>query len=291
LRGVIACPSFYYPHRLDAIAVEAYGHPPDFDLRADASVRTEARRLREKLDAYYETEGRDDPVRILFPKGGYAPTFVEAGSAGGANRIRAILAVAALGVAAAGAPAIWLSLASERMPAKPRVAVMPFEDRTAGEEGLALAMSESVLAKLTRTDGVMVLSRSSIFRVRESPTSLRELAAGLDADYLVGGDVDRSGDSLRLTARLVRANDEKEVWTDSFDFSRSDVFEAQDQLSARLVEQLRLTAAERSPSRTPRVEAYETYVKGRFSAVQFANTRSQSYFEAAVALDPDLAEA
>jgi Flp pilus assembly protein TadD len=69
-------------------------------------------------------------------------------------------------------------------------------------------------------------------------------------------------------------------------------------LRARLVEQLRLTAAETSPSRTPRVEAYETYVKGRFSAVQFPNTRSQSYFEdakhrleAAVALDPDLAEA
>lgn len=281
-----------------SIAVEAYGRPPDFDPRADASVRTEARRLREKLDAYYETDGTEDPVRILFPKGGYAPTFfdVDAGSAGGANRIRAILAVAGLGIAVVGASAVWISREPE--PRVPRVAVMPFEDRTAGEEGLALAMSESVLAKLTRTDGVVVLSRTSIFRVRDSPTSLRELAAGLDADYVVGGDVERLGDSLRLTARLVRANDEKEVWTESFDFSWFDVFEAQDQLSARLVEQLRLTAAKKPASRTPTVEAYEAYVKGRFSAVQFANTRSQSYFEdakrrleSAVALDPDLAEA
>ena len=58
-----------------AIGLEVYNRGKDFDPKLDATVRVEARRLRKALDLYYESDGRDEPVRIGIPKGGYAPVF------------------------------------------------------------------------------------------------------------------------------------------------------------------------------------------------------------------------
>ena len=59
------------------IAVEALGRNSSFDSKSDPIVRVEARRLRERLDSYYEREGRSDRVVISVPKGGYVPDFAE----------------------------------------------------------------------------------------------------------------------------------------------------------------------------------------------------------------------
>ena len=57
------------------LAVEIFDRPASYDSRVDSVVRVEARRLREKLDRYYQDEGREDPVLITLPKGSYAPLF------------------------------------------------------------------------------------------------------------------------------------------------------------------------------------------------------------------------
>jgi eukaryotic-like serine/threonine-protein kinase len=59
------------------IGVEVLGRNPSFDPKTDPIVRAEAGRLRSRLESYYQTEGRDDRVRIALPKGGYAPEFSE----------------------------------------------------------------------------------------------------------------------------------------------------------------------------------------------------------------------
>jgi TolB-like protein len=58
-----------------AIGVELYGRDPSYDPKLDGVVRTHARRLRERLVVYYETEGVGDPVVITLPRGGYVPVF------------------------------------------------------------------------------------------------------------------------------------------------------------------------------------------------------------------------
>ena len=65
------------PERLKeyVLGIEVYEKGTDFDPRIDSTVRVEAARLRAKLREYYETEGRDDGIRIELPKGAYAPTF------------------------------------------------------------------------------------------------------------------------------------------------------------------------------------------------------------------------
>ncbi len=57
------------------IAVSVFNREPSFDPQSDPIVRLEAGRLRRSLDHYYLTAGRDDPIRIVVPKGGYAPRF------------------------------------------------------------------------------------------------------------------------------------------------------------------------------------------------------------------------
>src|SRR5580698_7347433 len=57
------------------IAVEVFGRRPDHDLTRDSIVRTEAGRLRARLREYYTGEGKDDPLVIELPKGGYAPVL------------------------------------------------------------------------------------------------------------------------------------------------------------------------------------------------------------------------
>ncbi len=58
------------------LGAEALGRGDDFDPRVDPVARVEASRLRSRLDVYYATEGADDEVRILLPKGGYVPRFI-----------------------------------------------------------------------------------------------------------------------------------------------------------------------------------------------------------------------
>src|SRR5579872_6448121 len=75
------------PHRLKEylIGLEVFDRREAFDPRVDSIVRVEARRLRNKLDEYYRTEGRDDHVRILLRKGSYMPVFEHRSASGGAS--------------------------------------------------------------------------------------------------------------------------------------------------------------------------------------------------------------
>lgn len=58
-----------------SIGTLVFGRPDDFDPTIDSIVRVEAVRLRAALSRYYEGDGRDDPVIISIPAGGYAPRF------------------------------------------------------------------------------------------------------------------------------------------------------------------------------------------------------------------------
>ena len=65
-----------------AVGLDVYERGKDFDPRLDSTVRVEARRLRKALERYYESEGADDPLRIVIPRGGYAPKFEASGAKG-----------------------------------------------------------------------------------------------------------------------------------------------------------------------------------------------------------------
>src|SRR5215831_4127832 len=57
------------------IGVEIFGRAPDYNPKRDAIVRTEASRLRTRLNEYYVDASKDDPLVIELPKGGYVPVI------------------------------------------------------------------------------------------------------------------------------------------------------------------------------------------------------------------------
>ena len=97
------------------IGREVFDRDGDYDPRTDPIVRVEARRLRKKLDEYYAGPGRDEPLRIEFPKGSYAPqvTAATAGERAATRRVPSGMMVAAAAVALAGV-LLWRALPGAR---------------------------------------------------------------------------------------------------------------------------------------------------------------------------------
>jgi len=121
------------------IAVEVFGRRPDYELRRDPIVRTEARRLRTRLAEYYRDEGRADSWVILLPKGGYVPVFRNAQTTTGTlvsqpsvtsvlparprrSNVWALLVLVALAVSLGSSAWWWLQRS-----APIRIAVLPLE--------------------------------------------------------------------------------------------------------------------------------------------------------------------
>lgn len=245
-----------------SLAVEVYGRSLDYDPTCDPIVRSEAHRLRSKLDAYYEADGAVDPIQILLPKGSYLPEF-RAGAAtprGGARR--------------------------------GQVYVGRFEDRSAGrrQEAFAQRMGDAVREALAARGRLRVLNRSSRARGARVPR---------EAEYVVDGSLERAGAQCRVTARLVRRADAEEVWSGSHAFRWEDVAEAHGEVARQVAESLAafLTRAGR-PALPAGRRAYELFVNGRHAALQYGNSYdlrhvapARKRLEAALELEPRFPDA
>jgi len=84
-----------------SIGVDVFGKPPDYDPQKDPSVRIQAGKLRQKLEEFYRTEGRNDPVVIEFPKGHFQLRFTRLRRAPGRDGVSRAWKAAALALAAA----------------------------------------------------------------------------------------------------------------------------------------------------------------------------------------------
>lgn len=170
------------------VGVEALGRDPArFDPRQDPIVRTEARRLRAKLADYYAGEGRDDPIVIEVPKGGYLPV------------LRKVLAADALDSA--------------------NVAVLPFANFTgdAAREASCDALTDEVIDALARIPSLRVIARTSSFRYKNTRADARTIAASLTAGLLLEGSVQQAGERVRVIAQLVLGRDGSHVWSQAFE--------------------------------------------------------------------------
>jgi hypothetical protein len=97
------------------LGIEFFGRPADYDPRTDPIVRVEARRLRARLEDYYQT-APPGPLRISLPKGGYVPAFDAAESTGVRHLTPAWRLAIAAGLLAVLSAAFWLAWRRERVP-------------------------------------------------------------------------------------------------------------------------------------------------------------------------------
>ena len=150
---------------------------------------------------------------------------------------------------------------------RPRsVAVMPFESLSAepADEYIALGMADSVLHRLASVPELIVIARSSSFALGKSAPDARTAGRMLGARYLVEGSVQRAGNALRVSAQLIDAATNDELWSLKIDRTIDDVFAVQDQIAQRVAQHLDVTLRDGSAEYANLgTDAYLTFLKGR----------------------------
>ncbi len=215
-----------------SVAVDVFGRDESFDARNDPAVRIEAARLRRALERYYLTSGQDDPVVIDIPKGGYVPTFAlrtqtaspqgEEVDAEGARPASAYLywgaaCAALLLIAATLAFALAPWRASSGEVSGPKVLVLPFDNLGDGETSsvYAAAITDELISALSRFKEISVYgSQTSRAAAGEPVVALR---GELGVDYVLEGSARTAGNSVRVGARLIDADTQAVVWSDSYE--------------------------------------------------------------------------
>lgn len=148
------------------------------------------------------------------------------------------------------------------------VAVLPFSDLS--PEGdhryFSDGLSEALMDSLSRIPGLQVASRTASFAYRDPGPAVREVARSLEVATLLEGSVRKSGNQLRISARLVDGGSGRRLWSESYDASLEDVFAVQDTISRSIAEvlKIRLLGGEvlvEVPTRDQ--AAYEDYLRGR----------------------------
>jgi len=179
-------------------------------------------------------------------------------------------------------------------PALSSVAVLPFVDaqREGGSDYFTEGITDELIAVLSKVSGLHVASRSASFAPHPPGADLRAIGERLQVDAVVEGTVWRSGDRLRIGARLTSTADGIVFWAQTYDRDSADVFAVQDRIAQEVVRILRPNERpEQAVGRTGDVEAYKLYLKGRhhFSKRPRETRKGLNYFEQAAARDPAFA--
>jgi TolB-like protein/Tfp pilus assembly protein PilF len=175
------------------------------------------------------------------------------------------------------------------------IAVLPFTDMSEkhDQEYLADGMAEEIINLLAEVPDLLVPGRTSSFYFKGKQTKIPDIAHELGVAHVLEGSIRRSGDRLRVTAQLVRADNGYHLWSETYDRELRDVFEMQDDIANAVVQalQIKLAGGELSRQRggTQNLEAYQLYLRAKSTFYQnTASSRDTSgeYLDQAINLDP-----
>jgi TolB-like protein len=121
------------------------------------------------------------------------------------------------------------------------VAVLPFLDLTAGmkEEEFADGMTEELIDKLSKVRGLRVPAPTSSFYFKGKQITVADIAKSLGVAYVLDGSVRKSGTTLRVAARLIRADNGYIVWSETYDRPFEDKLWVQDEIAGEVTKALR----------------------------------------------------
>ena len=121
------------------------------------------------------------------------------------------------------------------------IAVLPFLDLTEGmkEEEFADGMTEELIDRLSKIPGLRVPPPTSSFYFKGKQIPVAEIAKSLGVAYVLDGSVRKSGDRLRVAARLVRAENGYVVWSETYDRPFNDILMVQDDIAGEVTKALK----------------------------------------------------
>ena len=181
----------------------------------------------------------------------------------------------------------------------PSIAVLPFVNMSPDPENeyFGDGLAEELINALAQLKGLHVAARTSAFTFRGRETDIREIGKKLDVSTVLEGSVRKAGNRLRITAQLINIADGYHLWSERYDREMDDIFAIQDEITAAIVEQLRVELIGEQKETivkryTENLEAYNLYLKGIYywnKLTPDGFERSIECFEKAVERDPQYA--
>lgn len=182
------------------------------------------------------------------------------------------------------------------------VAVLPFVAMSSGpdDEYFADGLTEEILNSLAALPQLLVTARTSAFSFKGKDVPVQEIAAVLHVEHIVEGSVRRSGDRLRVTAQLIRAQDGFHLWSETYDRDTGDTFRIQSDIAEKIALALNIVLDDESRAqmtlakiRDP--EAFVAFQKGReLFALAHGQLpqlptleKANAYFDRAIELEPN----
>jgi adenylate cyclase len=178
------------------------------------------------------------------------------------------------------------------------IIVLPFANRSndAEQEYFADGITEDLTTDIARIQGSLVIARNTAFTYKGKPVDAKRIGRELGVRYVLEGSVQRSGKQIRVNTQLIDAETGAHLWAERFDRDIGDLFALQNEITARLAAalQAQLAIAEsRRPTDNP--DALDYILRGRAVLTRPIskenNEEAVALFEAALALDPNSADA
>ena len=182
--------------------------------------------------------------------------------------------------------------------ARQTLAILPFKPLLPAErnESLEMGMTESLIASLGQYSPKPISPLSSVRRYAALDQDAVAAGRELGVDTVLDGSLQRRGDRLRVSVRLLRVADGQQLWTQSFDQDFTTIFDVQDVIAARVAQALSVrwvgSGLNRGAPYTHDPEAYALYASGQFAwtrQTEPSQLQAIAFFEQAIARDPNYA--
>jgi serine/threonine-protein kinase len=181
------------------------------------------------------------------------------------------------------------------------LAVLPLENLSHDpeQEYFADGMTDELITSLARIGSLRIISRNSVMQYKGQRKPTPQIARELNVDAVVEGTVLRVGDRVRITAQLIFARTDRNLWAESYERDLKDVLKLQGDVAGAIAQEIRIAVTpqvrERFAGAPPVIPAaYEAYLRGRYywnKDTEHDWLKARQYFEQAAQLDPNYAPA
>ncbi len=182
---------------------------------------------------------------------------------------------------------------------KNSIAVLPFKNISADKEQefFCDGITEQIITNLSNLRDLKVVARTSVMHFKNSDKTIPQIAQEMYVANVLEGSVRKSGNRIRISAQLIKADDGFHLWARDYDRELKDIFAVQDNVSTEIVRALKfnLTSEQTailSKRYTDNTEAYQLYLKGLYfwdKRTQQDNEKATEFFEKAIRVDPNYA--
>ena len=196
--------------------------------------------------------------------------------------------------------------ANNKTSSEKSIAVLPFLNMSNDpqQEYFSDGLSEELINMFTKLPGLKVIGRTSAFVFKGKNEDLVSIGKKLGVAYLLEGSVRKSGNTLRITAQLIKASDGTHIWSETYDREMNDIFTVQSEIARTIAQKFEIEITPEANVKidqtpTKNIEAYDQFQKGYyFMYKKYFDThddedfqKSKKFFEKAIELDPGYAEA